>query len=67
MTKDAEIFTKAYAELNNALAILRSAKDEDSDTLFACVETAANAKVICHERLAEVKKLLDEKISTANK
>lgn len=67
MTKDAEIFTKAYAELNNALATLRSAKDEDIDTLFSCVEKAVNAKVICHERLEQVKRLLDEKISTANK
>lgn len=67
MTKDAEIFNKAYNDLNNALAILRSAKDEDIDTLFNCVETAANAKVVCHERLEQVKKLLDEKISAANK
>ncbi len=63
MTKDSEIFNKAYNDLNKALNTLRNSKEEDIETLFDCVETAITAKAICHERLDKIKTLLDEKIS----
>ncbi len=63
MTKDSEIFNKAYIDLNNALNTLRNSKEEDIETLFNCVETAITSKNICHERLDKIKALLDEKIS----
>lgn len=63
MTKDSETFNKAYKDLNNALIKLRNSKEEDIETLFECVEVAIVSKTICHERLDEIKKLLDEKIS----
>ena len=63
MTNDSKTFEKAYSDLNNALSKLRNSKEEDIETLFDCVETAISAKNICHSRLDEIKKLLDDKIS----
>lgn len=63
MTNESKIFEKAYKDLNEALAKLRNSKEEDIETLFSCVETAIASKNICHDRLDEIKKLLDDKIS----